>query len=90
MILKKVKRKEDFEKIISNLLSWFTKYNCLLFGISKKNITTIKSFLGAINSIFNNYGIKINYLQKRIYEDRIKISKTYYTFVLDKNFKFFI
>jgi hypothetical protein len=73
--LKKIKR-ENLLPIISSLVigdnKFFNKYNCLLFGLSKKTIKTeivdgietitdssVKSFLGAINGIINNYGLEI-------------------------------
>jgi len=82
--------KEDLEKIILELSEWFTKNNCLLFGVSKKKITTIKSFLGAMNGIFNNYGLELKSFRKSIRKDGIGLHIYFYSLLINNNFKMFI
>lgn len=60
----------------------FTDKNVqLLFGLKKKTIETSKSFLGFVNSIFNNYGVKID--RKRI---KVKSKLSYNYFIKQENF----
>lgn len=77
---KKLLTKEDIEKIMINILDtkWFDKNKKLLFGMSKSNIArdkknknnennySVKSFMGTINTIISNYGLKMISKKKTI------------------------
>jgi len=80
--------KEEIEKVIETLkISWFSKYNCQLFGLSKKKIDSIRSFMGTINSIFDDYGIKIIYTQKKVRISTSFLNTNNYVIVINDNFK---
>jgi len=55
-----------------------TKYTMPLFGMTKKTLDSIKSFLGFINSILNNYGLTITTIQKNTRKNYKNISINYY------------
>lgn len=77
------------EKLI-NEPTIFSKYNCQLFSLSKKKITSIKSLLGSLNNIFENYGFKIISVSKKQRNYAKIISSTHYLIILDQKFKQFI
>jgi hypothetical protein len=101
---KQIERSE-FLKIINELIlgenKFFTKYNCELFGLSKKSFKTekkdgkeiiteesIKSFLGSINTVINNYGVELKVNQKKIRNKETQELKNanYYYIHINKDF----
>ena len=60
-----------------------------LFGLNKKvnKVESIKSFLGFVNSLFNEFGFNIKMKQKNMKQNKKVISKNYYyiKFVNDAN-----
>lgn len=83
--------KEEIEKIIETLkTTWFNKYNCQLFGLSKKKINTVKSFMGTVNTIFDNYGVKIINTRIVKFINKKSVAEKFYKFTVDANFINFI
>jgi len=73
-------------ELIDKKNNWFSKYNCQLFGLAKKNINSTKSFIGSINTVFANYGLKIT-IQKYSKRCSAKITSfLFYTLKIDANF----
>jgi len=64
-ILSKTEFQDNMDKCIKESeLFTKTNYTMPLFGMSKKNPGTIKSFLGFINTILNDYGLVISCVKK--------------------------
>jgi hypothetical protein len=55
-----------------------TKYTMPLFGMTKKTTNNIRSFLGFINSILDNYGLTISNVQKNKRINKKHTSINYY------------
>jgi hypothetical protein len=61
----------------------FTDKNVkLLFGMKKKTVDGTKSFLGFVNSVLNNYGVKIDY--KRV---KVNSKLSYKYFIKQEDFE---
>jgi hypothetical protein len=78
--------KDEMETKMKELNGWFSKYNCQIFGLSKKKIDSIKSFLGALNTVLNNYGIVIKNEQKNIRVADKRYNENFYRLMLDDNY----
>jgi len=80
--------KDDFEKnkenVKNNKLFKNQDYSLPLFNMKKKKIVSNREFLGFINSILSNYGLKINL--KRINEKNKKNKKIYYFIKIIDNY----
>jgi hypothetical protein len=87
---------------------FFNKYNCQLFGLSKKFFNTkktnnteddennkeitVKLFLGTINTIINNYGLEMKFLQIDYYNKATKKDEknNYYYITINKDFYYLL
>jgi hypothetical protein len=94
---KKIIDKETFEKNMNLVLSeceLFTNPSKShpLFGLSKKlpQIKSIRSFMGFINSIFNDYGFEIKLKQKSSKLNKKKVNKNFYNLHFVKELNKFI
>ena len=89
------------EKIMNNILEtkWFDKNKKLLFGLSKSSIAgeknnennySVKSFMGTINTIISNYGLKMISKKKTIGNKENKIGLFYYYLAINSDYEQFI
>jgi len=75
--------KEDFQTNMTECIEKAelftnTKYTMPLFGMTKKTTNNIRSFLGFINSILDNYGLTISNVQKNKRINKKHTSINYY------------
>jgi hypothetical protein len=55
----------------------------LLFGIKSKEITSVKAFIGFVNTIFKNWGIIINFKEESIWNKELKKRIGLHTYILN-------
>ena len=53
-----------------------------LFGIKSKKVKSVKGFIGFVNSIFKNWGLEIEFLQKNIWDKETKKPKSFNNYYL--------
>ena len=69
--------------------NWLNKYD-QLFNLCKKEILTVKSLLGSLNTILDNYGLMIDVNKKNTKENGIDISIYNYGMLIDDNMKYLL
>lgn len=79
----KIIKKEIFEKRMRKLIKndeVFTKPKIFLsvFGLKSSNVKSTRSFLGFMNKILLNYGLRIKTIQQTTHKNKKKINMYYY------------
>lgn len=91
----KLIKKDDFEKnknenIKKNILFTNQEYSLPLFNMKKRKILTNKAFLGFINTIFSNYGIKIAIKRKAYTLNNNKDKNVFFSLQINDGYGIFV